>query len=377
MRLYFFLFFASTIFTPFLQAQMPMVEVADLTLKIPPKSEEVLYYGFAKGDQIHFTFWEEEGKELTQVEIEEFPGQIRFADVKTAKLENKTITANRKAVYKFRFVNGQVLKGRVCHIKINRIPASDEMIEFNTQVRWITSYDTTYTVTPQNVLLGYDTLYNKEESWEFKKSAQEEVVVFDKQQRVFAKTSWSNGNRVCFKADLPENLYSKAKTRELVGWAYWIGVGEEAANIWNENIQTVGKFAQGVIGMYSPLGGLITGLVTNLAIPNTGEDIYYCLTDATGADLFMKKQKITPLDWGKGKGGYGKFNKAPAKTCYICLENDNYLQAVDVSIKVIAMVEVKQYIAKEKNKQSVQPRMQKEHVEEPIITPKQIPVTTE
>ncbi len=194
-------------------AQLPLLDVADLTIKIAPKSEEVLYYGFAKGDKIIFSVREEDNKELTQVSIEEFPNQVRFSDYKTTSVKEKTITVNRKSVYVFKFVNNQVLKGRVCHIKIQRVPATDTTLDFNTQVQWITTYDTTYQIGNRNVLMGYDTLMTKEERWEFRKSAQEEVVVFDKSQKVAAKANISGANnRICSRIEFPPNINSKANS---------------------------------------------------------------------------------------------------------------------------------------------------------------------
>ncbi|PSJ74880.1 hypothetical protein C7N43_21880 [Sphingobacteriales bacterium UPWRP_1] len=358
-------------------AQMPLLTVADLTLKIPAKGEETLYYGFAQGDELIFSFREEEGKELTEVAVEEYPNNTRFADYKTSGVKNKSIRVTQKGVYVFRFNNKQLLKGRVCRILIQRVPATDETAGFNTNVEWISSFDTTYRIEEHQVLMGYDTLYTREENWEFKKSAQEEIVLFDKTQRVFAKTSFTNDNRTCLRIDLPPDTETKAKTRKLTGWAYWIGVGKEAGNAWAENVKMVGGFAQGVIALYSPLGGLVAGLVSNLAIPKTGEDVYYCVLNAQNANLFLENKPFVPIDWGKGTGGYGKFTETAQNTCYICLENDNYLQAIDVAVKVAAIADVKEYLNKEKTRQVINPRMQTTRVEEPIITPVTIPVTAE
>ncbi|OWY25150.1 hypothetical protein C7N43_34815 [Sphingobacteriales bacterium UPWRP_1] len=360
-----------------LEAQMPLITVADLTLKIPAKGEEILYYGFAQGDEILFSFREEEGRELTEVAVEEYPGNTRFADYKTAGVKNKSIQVTKKGVYVFRFNNKMLLKGRVCRILIQRVPATDQTTGFNTKVEWMSSFDTTYRIEEHEILMGYDTIYTREENWEFKKSAQEEMVVFDKTQRVFAKTSLTNDNRTCLRIDLPPDTETKAKTRRLTGWAYWIGVGEEAGQAWSENVKMVGSFAQGVIALYSPLGGLVAGLVSNLAIPKTGEDVYYCVLNAENAGLFLQNKAFVPLDWGKGTGGYGKFTANPQSTFYICLENDNYLQAIDVAVKVAAIADVKEYFNKERTKQVINPRMQTTRVEEPIITPVTIPVTAE
>lgn len=359
------------------QAQMPLITVADLTLKIPAKGEEVLHYGFAEGDEILFSFREEEGRELTEVAVEEYPGNSRFADYKTSGVKNKSIQVTRKGVYVFRFNNKQLLKGRVCRILIQRVPATDKTAGFNTKVAWISSFDTTYRVEEHEALMGYDTLYTREENWEFKKWAQEEMVVFDKTQRVFARTNLTNNNRTCLRIDLPPDTETKAKTRKLTGWAYWIGVGTEAGAAWAENVKMVGSFAQGVIALYSPLGGLVAGLVSNLAVPKTGEDVYYCVLNAENAGFFLQNKAFVPLDWGKGTGGYGKFTAAPQNTYYICLENDNYLQAIDVAVKVAAIVDVKEYLNKERTKQVINPRMQTTRIEEPIITPVTIPVTAE
>ncbi|QQS27781.1 MAG: hypothetical protein IPM47_12930 [Sphingobacteriales bacterium] len=361
---------------PFALAQMPLLEVANLTLKIGPKSEEVLYYGFAKGDKIIFTFKEEEQKELTEVSIEEFPEQIRFSDYKVKSIRAKHIDVNQKSVYVFKFVNNQAFKGRVCHIKIQRIPETDLTIDFNSQVRWIASYDTTFQIETREVLSGYDTIFSKNESWELKKSTLEEFVVFDKNQKVASRANLGGvSNRICIRFELPPNVSNNSRKQVLQGWAYWIGVGEEASMVWTENVKTIAGFAQGVIAIYSPLGGLVAGLVSGLAIPKTGDDIYYAITDSVQAELFLSKKTFLPIDWGKGKGGFGKFNHTQPSAFYLCLENDNYLNAVDVTIKVVALIDTKIYANQETSKQVIKPRMEKVSVEIPVITPKTLPVT--
>ncbi|MGL5888387.1 MAG: hypothetical protein ACRC3B_00800, partial [Bacteroidia bacterium] len=42
------------------------VDVTEQTLKISGNSEEILYYGFAEGDKILFSFSETDGKELKE-----------------------------------------------------------------------------------------------------------------------------------------------------------------------------------------------------------------------------------------------------------------------------------------------------------------------
>ena len=56
------------------------VDVAEQTIKIGSKEEEVLYYGFAEGDQIVFNFEEVDEKEVKEVEIIELPENSKFKD---------------------------------------------------------------------------------------------------------------------------------------------------------------------------------------------------------------------------------------------------------------------------------------------------------
>ena len=78
-------------------------------MKVGIKGEEAVYYGFAEGDQIIFSFEEANGKEMKEIEIVEMPATSRFIDVKTSKIENKTINVPRTAIYKFRFANSALL----------------------------------------------------------------------------------------------------------------------------------------------------------------------------------------------------------------------------------------------------------------------------
>ena len=121
-------------------AQQPAVLIAENTLKIPAFGEETFYYGFAEGDQLIFSFEEQKGKELKEVEIIELPGASRFMDHKTKKIEQKIIQVHQTGVYKFRFTNS-ALVGRICKFKVERVPASELSKSFNPTVFWKTIYD--------------------------------------------------------------------------------------------------------------------------------------------------------------------------------------------------------------------------------------------
>jgi len=106
----------------FTYGQQP-IDIAESVVKVGIKGEEAVFYGFAEGDQLIFSFEEANGKEMKEIEIIEMPANSRFMDVKTSKIENKTLQVPRTGIYKFRFANSALLP-RACKYKIQRIPAS-------------------------------------------------------------------------------------------------------------------------------------------------------------------------------------------------------------------------------------------------------------
>jgi hypothetical protein len=121
--------------------QSPVV-VTDTIFKIPVLGEQLFYYGFAQGDQVTISFKEENGKELKEIEITEWPATLKFKQGKVSSLPNKTLSIAATGVYQFRFANTIMLQ-KNCTLKIERIP-SDASKTFNPTVYWRTVYDTIY-----------------------------------------------------------------------------------------------------------------------------------------------------------------------------------------------------------------------------------------
>ena len=123
-------------------AQSP-ITVTETNFKLPILGEEVFYFGFAEGDQLLFSFAEENAKDLKEVEIIEYPSTSRFKELKTSSIQNKKIIVPRTGIYQFRFANTVMLQ-KNCKLKIERIAASSATANFNSTVYWRTVYDTTY-----------------------------------------------------------------------------------------------------------------------------------------------------------------------------------------------------------------------------------------
>lgn len=337
--------------------QLQPVDVADLTIKVGALGSEELFYCFASGDQIVFNFEDLKGKELKELEIIELPNSSKFMDYKTTKIVDKKITVHKKSVYQFKFSNSAIA-GRICKIKIQRIPKSQELVNFNTDWKWKTLYDTTYVPYTQDSIVSHDTLRYKEKVKELVKTENNEELIFDKPQRVNSGTN-SNGPKSWLFFPLPKNETTTYKTTRVISWAYWIGVGEEANQAWKKNITTVGNLAKGAAAVFtSPLGALAVGAVTDLMIPTIGEDVTYSITNAANKDLFMANLQYTLYDKGKGVAGFRKFTDKNLcqGTYFVCLYNDNTIQEIDATVKVIAIIETKTYEDKEYDRMKTTPK---------------------
>jgi len=364
-----FLLLACTAF-----AQQP-IDVTDQTFKVGGMKTEEMYFGFAAGDQVIFTFYEADKKELKELEVIEYPSSSKFSDYKTSRVENKVFTIANNCVYKFVFHNS-ALSGRVCKIKIQRIPASDAYKNYNTNVTWVTKQDTSWNSYLKDVITGYDTTYEQLTRKELVRSEQSEELITDRTERVHSATN-DNGPRTWVLIDLPHNSASSYQTRKVVSWAYWIGVGNEANEAWKKNMKTVSSLTKSVASLFtSPLGAFAAGALVELAVPKLGEDVFYAVTDQANKELFMAKSNYRLYDQGKGTGGYRKFTNEGfcQGRYYLCLYNDNIATGIDATIKIAAIVQTDYYEDKTHTEQKVTPRYEKKIFKDPVINTSKVPV---
>ncbi len=362
-------------------AQQPVavesaIDVTEQTLKIGGTKSEEIMFGFAKGDIIVFNFSEINGKELKEIEIIEFPSASKFSDYKTSKITNKTLTVQKQGVYLFRFKNS-ALSGRVCNIRIQRIPVDGSSLNFNTAVQWVTKQDTSWNSYTKDVVVGYDTVYQQKTKKELVNSVQREELLLDKMQRVHSTTN-SNGNKTFVFFTLPNNQQTGNTVTQTISWAYWVGVGEEANASWRQNTKTMQSLVKNGTALFAtPLGALAIGAMVELMTPKLGEDVQYSLMNAQNKEFFMAGLQARGWDNGKGVAGYKKFTD-PAMcqgTYFICMSNDNLMQGIDVNVRVVAIVETKEYKDETYTDIVVRPRFEKQLFKDPVIKTSTVPVT--
>jgi hypothetical protein len=302
------------LFSVFACGQQP-VDVVESVVKVGIKGEEVVYYGFAEGDQLIFSFEEANGKEMKEVEIMEMPANSRFMDIKTSKIENKTITIPRTAIYKFRFANSALLP-RACKYKIQRIPASAATQKFNTTVYFDSYNDTSYVTEVETYIDKSDTIIN---------NFQERTI------KVNPMTA-PGSSKTSFNFTLPENA---------VAWSYYIYADKtghqvllDAAKELNSNaVSVIEKFPK-----YNPVAAVALEANSYLTKLDTGQHINYWIVENENAELFQSGQQFRFIKKGaKIVNDFARMEPGD-RAYYFCLHNDYKDVVVTVTVKITAIL---------------------------------------
>lgn len=299
--------------------QQPPITVSEQTIKVNGDNE--FYFGFSKGDQIIFELEVIKGKNVKEVEILEYPNTSKFFEYKATKISGKKLKVNKTAIYKFRLKGGGI-GTKICRAKILRVPASKETVDFNTSVKWKTRKDSTYETRYRKVLTKVDT---------------QAIQVIDRVERVHSTTNLSNSNRSQFNVQLPSNERSQLRTSEIIGWAYWFGVGDEGLAQYEEEKKKYLKEQSASIGaMIDPIAGLALGAYAMLAKPPTGDNVHYWIT------TYINEQAYS-IASGNSVTASGRVTDITQGGFTVTFDNDNTLNGINVSVKITAIKVTKTY----------------------------------
>ena len=349
--------------TTFALAQ-PSIQVADLSFKMNGGSTEEFYYSFAEGDVIVVDFELAKGKGV-QFEIVELPNQVKTSQF-TARLTDYKVNVFSTKVYLFKITNG--MGGKMCSLHIKRIPKSQETVNFNTGWQWKTLYDTTYTHYSEDSLVGHDTVHYVETVKEVVSKEVSEIILEDRTQEIRSSGIIVSDNpRTFVEIKLPQNQKNAQWEKKIVGWGYWLCVGDNSNSIWSQNKDMVTKSASMVAGStFGPVGSFIAGGVTSLMIPNAEktDNVRWSIVQfAQEVNAFMNGGPICQsscIKNGDGPGAVGKFaDKYTQGTYYLCLFNDNLHDRIRVTIKVSALIETSTYKDVEYPRTRIVPKYQK------------------
>jgi len=309
------------------------IEVYQSTLKISSVSEEVMYYGFNEGDQVILNFEEINGKELKEIEVQEYPGISKFMDFKTTTVTNKTFQIARTGIYTFRFSNG-ALSGRICSIKIERIPKDESSINFNTNVYWKTVNDTTYRTIQEEYIASIDTTYSDFYSSTPQISSQNAL----------------NGNpsSQIVTIDLPNNT---------VAWSFYIGTGYEGKAEYerarSDFFRSAGKAAIMVPG-YGPMIVLaLTGVSYMNQVQGADNVKYWFLSSYEDALRFNAGETFYQYKKGDVINEASRMKSPLEGRIYLALSNDNTVDPIQVTVKASAVIVTKTYATRPKELMTV------------------------
>jgi hypothetical protein len=349
------------------------IDVTDQTIKIGSLKEEEFYFGFAAGDKIVFSFQEINYKELKEIEILEYPESSKFSDYKTSKIENKTINVTKTGIYLFRFKNSAIA-GRICKVKIQRIPQNDETKHFNTNVTWITKQDTIWNSYTKDVTIGYDTSYVQKTKKELVKIDTIYNSIYSKTLRVHSKMGSSQYTNDAFTLPINTyipNQYNPYKTTELIAWSYWIGVGQEATKEYEKLNKDISETADRVNIKNAKIFALAQVLKIGSSTFNTnniiGSNVYYEMT-------YMLNGQRYVIEKGDVTRAFGKNELVKQGAIGISLYNDNFKDEINVSVEIASMQVTKEWQDIPYTEQVIKPIKEKQIFKEPKITSKKIPV---
>lgn len=362
-----------------ISAQEP-IDVAEIAIKIGAKGEEELYYGFAEGDQIVFSFKEADEREVKEVEIIELPSNSKFQDIETKEIKNKIIKVNKKGIYKFRFYNSALLKGRICKVKIQRIPKTLDLADFNTGIKWVEKFDTTYDIKTETVITGYN-IVDKQKSKKIIASIDTNAIsVADRLERVNSTTNLTGNNIAWVSFQLPENtaspnFYNPYRTTEVESWAYSLSVGN-SGQAWYKNANSKSA-AKTATSMATKAGMISTGYgaLALLAIegysafsnPPDGDNVKFQLVTSIN-------NQNTTLQYGNSVAATGRVTDYKQGGYALRLENDNLMDGINVDVKVLAIVITKTYKDEYYTVQESEPIKEKKTFKIPKVAVRKIPV---
>jgi hypothetical protein len=310
------------------KAQSP-IDVAENTFKVKGLGEEVFYYGFAAGDQIIFSFSEVDNKELKEVEIIEMPGSSKCMDFKSKKIDTKTLHVSSEAIYKFRFANGNVA-GRICRVKIQRIPASPATANFNTNVLWRTVYDTTYHTEQETYLVKSDTIVR---------------TVMDRNEKVDYALLNPGSNVSYVRFVLPENT---------VSWSYYIGVegdGITTEALAKDAADQVAKIKGGAMGALALYG------MSYFAKMSGRDAIYFDIVDDDNYNLVSTGNEYRAIKDGVVVNDFAQMRTPAKREYYFHMRNDK-MHALNILLKVSAVIVNNQWGTRPVSKMNINQRQQ-------------------
>lgn len=308
------------------------IVVTEQTLQI--NGEQRFFFAFETGDEMVLDLSMLKGKFVKEFEILVYKGSSKYQVLKIETLKRKKIRVFERAIYEFRIKSGGA---KQIYFKIERIPHSDARIDFDTYVEWRTITDTIRRNYSEKTTTVYDTSYVAKYRRVLQKTDLDVVELANQEERVHARTNLTNSNSNSLTFNLPPSIRKDLLEQEVVGWAYWIGVGQEGTENYNKELKRfLQMFAMKVVAKKNMLAGLALGTYAVVLNPPKGENIQYQLS-------VEHKGKVVKVASGDVTSAFGRETQELGGRVQLDLTNDNIINGLNVGFKIAAVVERKIY----------------------------------
>jgi hypothetical protein len=307
------------------------IVVTEQTLQI--NGEQRFFFAFETGDEMILDLSILKGKFIKEFEVLVYKGGSRFQALQIDVLKNKKIQVVERAIYEFRIKSGGAKR---VHFKIGRIPYSDARIDFDTYVEWRTVTDTIRRNYSEKITMIYDTSYVAKYRKVLQQIKLEVIELANQEERVHSRTNLTNDNINSLTFNLPLSIHEKLLEQKVLGWAYWIGVGQEGTENYNKELKKFLRTAATKVMAKNILAGLALGLYAVTVNPPKGENIQYQFSIEQG-------NKTTDLASGNITSAFGRETQQLEGKVKLTLMNDNFLNGLNVGFRIAAVVERKIY----------------------------------
>lgn len=307
------------------------IVVTEQTLQI--NGEQRFFFAFETGDEMVLDLSMLKGKFIKEFEVLVYKGSTKFQVLKIESLKRKKIRVFERAVYEFRIKSGGAKR---IQFKIERIPYSSARIDFDTYVEWRTITDTIRRNYSEKVTVVYDTSYVAKYRKVLQRTDLEVIELANQEERVHSRTNLTNDNINKLTFNLPPPIQKELLEKKVIGWAYWIGVGQEGTENYNKELKKFLQTAATKVVTKNILAGLALGIYAVTVNPPQGENIKYEL-------LVEQGKKTAKVASGNVTAAFGREMKALEGKIHLTLDNDNFLNGLNVGFRITAVVERKIY----------------------------------
>lgn len=307
------------------------IVVTEQVLQI--NGEQRFFYAFETGDEMVLDLSMLKGKFIKEFEVLVHKGGSRFQVLQIDALKRKKIRVFERAIYEFRIKSGGPKRIR---FKVERTPYSSARIDFDTHVEWRTVTDTIRRNYSEKIRTVYDTTYVTKYRKVLQNKTINVVELANQEERVHSRTNLTSDNINNLSFNLPPSKQEPLLEQKVIGWAYWVGVGQEGTENYNKELKRFLQTAATKVVTKNILAGLALGIYAVSVNPPKGENIQYEISVENG-----KGKSVVAS--GDVTAAFGRETKELEGKVHLRLTNDNFLNGLNVGFKIAAVVEQQIY----------------------------------